>query len=50
MDASFTVANTMTKQRSTHDLLAFLDTSFDLGDISLSFIVDLIDLVLAEDL
>jgi hypothetical protein len=40
----------MTKQRATHDLLAFLDTSLDLGDISLSFIVDLIDLVLAEDL
>lgn len=42
------VANPMTKQRATHNLLAFLDPGLDLGDISLRFVVDLIDLVLAE--
>ena len=41
----------VTKQREeTHNLLAFLHARLDLGYISLGFIVDLIDLVFAEDL
>lgn len=49
LHARSTVANTMTKQRPTHDLLALLDTSLDFWDIPLSFIIDLIDLVFAEN-
>ena len=44
------VANTMTKQRPTYDFLALLDASLDFWDITLRFIVDLIDLVFAENL
>ena len=40
----------LTKQQGTHDLLALLNTCFDLGDISLGFIIDFLDLVFPEDL
>ena len=44
------VAKWMTKQISTHDFLALLDSGIDLGDVTLSFIVNLVDFILAENL
>lgn len=44
------VAKWMTKPRSTYDFLALLDPGIDFWHISLSFIIDLIDLILPENL
>lgn len=40
----------VTQQRRTYDLLALFHSGFDLGYISLGFIIDLVDLVFPEDL
>ena len=44
------VAKWMTKQISTHDFLALFDSGIDFGDVTLGFIVNLVDFILAENL
>ena len=44
------VAKRMTKQISTYDFLALLDSGIDFGDVTLRFIISLVDFILAENL